>query len=92
MRATTSGTSCLVVLFAVAGCAEKDALDPGAIVREEVVNRIGPPSRATSRTVRCACDTDGGLHVRAPQGSRVAVPEDATYDAELATARQSARS
>jgi hypothetical protein len=74
-----------VSLFAVAvltGCVEKESVDPGAIVREETVNRVGPPSRATSRTVRCGCDADGGLHLSAPRGSRVLVPEDATQAAE----------
>lgn len=73
------------VLSLMMGCAEpKEATDPGAIVREETigVNRIAPPSRATSRTVRCGCDRDGDLHVQAPQGSKVTRPEDATYDAE----------
>jgi hypothetical protein len=64
------------------GCLDKEAADPGAVVREEVVDRVGPPSRATSRTVRCGCDEDGALHVSAPQGSQVAVPEDATHPAE----------
>lgn len=65
------------------GCgAEKEAADPGAFVRAETVNRIGPPSRASSRTVRCGCDADGGLHVSAPQGSRVTVPDDAIHPAE----------
>jgi hypothetical protein len=78
----------MCVLFALAaalgsvGCAAKEAEDPGSILREETVDRIGPPSRATSRTVRCGCDADGDLHVRAPQGSRVFRPDDATYDAE----------
>ena len=65
-----------------AGCADKEAADPGAIVREELVDRVGPPSRATSRTVRCGCDADGDLHVSAPHGSQVTVPEDATHPAE----------
>ncbi|HVH46726.1 MAG TPA: hypothetical protein VM925_30500 [Labilithrix sp.] len=64
------------------GCVEKEALDPGDVVREETVNRVGPPSRATARTVRCACDADGDLHIRAPQGSQVTVPEDASHPAE----------
>ncbi|MBX3233242.1 MAG: hypothetical protein KIT84_20835 [Labilithrix sp.] len=51
------------------------------MVRAETVNRIAPPSRATSRTVRCGC-SDDGLHITAPPGSKVTVPEDATYDAE----------
>ncbi|MBX3264211.1 MAG: hypothetical protein KIS78_29835 [Labilithrix sp.] len=72
---------CLLAL-ACAACADKEAADPGAVLREEIVDRVGPPSRATSRTVRCACDADGDLHVSAPQGSRVTVPEDATNPAE----------
>ena len=75
-----TGLSLLTLICA--GCADKEAADPGAIVREELVNRIGPPSRATSRTVRCGCDADGELHVSAPQGSQVTVPEDATHPAE----------
>lgn len=64
-------------------CAEpKEAADPGEIVREETVNRVGPISRASSRTVRCGCDLDGDLHVQAPQGSSVTVPEDATHPSE----------
>jgi hypothetical protein len=64
------------------GCLDKEAQDPGTIVREETVNRVGPPSRATSRTVRCGCDADANLHISAPQGSQVSRPEDATHDAE----------
>lgn len=71
----------LCALVCVA-CGEREALDPGAIDREERVDRIAPPSRATSRTVRCACDAEGGLHVSAPRGSGVTVPEDATHPAE----------
>lgn len=66
------------------GCADKESIDPGTLLREEIasassgdtVNRIGPPSRATSRTVRCECDEEGDLHVRAPEGSRVFRPDD----------------
>lgn len=67
-----------------AGCVEKESMDPGMIVREEttLVNREAPPSRATSRTVRCGCDRDGDLHIAAPQGSEVTRPLDATYEAE----------
>ena len=64
------------------GCADKGAADPGTLLREETVNRVGAPSRATSRTVRCGCDADGELHVRAPHGSEVRRPEDGTYPAE----------
>jgi hypothetical protein len=71
-----------VVLATATGCAEKEAVDPGSVLREETVDRIAPPSRATSRTVRCGCDDDSGLHVSAPPGSRVTVPEDASYAAE----------
>lgn len=71
-----------LVALGIGGCAAKEAEDPGSVLREEAVERIGPPSRATSRTVRCGCDAAGDLHVRAPQGSRVFRPEDATYAAE----------
>jgi hypothetical protein len=46
------------------------------------VDRVSPPSRATSRTVRCGCDADANLHVAAPQGSLVTRPEDASHAAE----------
>lgn len=65
-----------------AGCLDKEAQDPGLVVREEIVNRTSPPSRATARTVRCGCDADGDLHVSAPPGSSVTRPEDATHPAE----------
>lgn len=80
-RVSISGVLAVAVL--ATGCVEKESLDPGAIVREETVDRVGPPSRATSRVVRCGCDADGDLHVRAPQGSHVVRPEeDGTYEAE----------
>jgi len=80
------------------GCAEKQAADPGELVRaeghfldhpssrsaeggRETVSRIAPPSYDTSRTVRVGCDDDG-LHIKAPPGSKVTVPDDATHDAE----------
>jgi hypothetical protein len=66
----------VAALLVLPGCLEKEAADPHAFLREETVNRVGPASRATSRTVRCGCDADGGLHLRTPQGSRVTVPED----------------
>src|SRR5688572_2915059 len=68
------------------GCIDRDPSslhDPGEVSREEVpVDRVSPPSRATSRTVRCGCDADGNLHVGAPQGSKVSRPEDASQAAE----------
>ncbi len=67
-------------IFAM-GCAEKQAADPGEVVRAETVSRIAPPSHDTSRTIRVGCDDDG-LHIKAPPGSRVTVPDDATHDAE----------
>lgn len=65
-----------------AGCADKEAADPGMIVREEAAARapVGP------RTVRCACDADGGLHVEAPGGSRVVTSDDPTPFAEITLA------
>jgi hypothetical protein len=69
-------------LLFLGGCVEREAADPGEFVREEIVNRVTPPSRATSRTVRCACDADGALHISAPQGSDVSVPEDAVHPSE----------
>jgi hypothetical protein len=57
---------------------DKEAADP-SLWREEGVARA--PAGASSRTVRVGCDDDG-LHIRAPQGSRVTVPDDATYPAE----------
>ena len=65
----------------VVGCADKEAADPGEVVRRETVTRIAPSSHDTARTVRVGCDDDG-LHITAPPGSRVTVPDDATHDAE----------
>jgi hypothetical protein len=68
--------------FGCVGCAgaEKEASDPGAIIRDELVSRAAtaPRSLNASRTVHCACDADGGLHVVAPPGSRVTTPESAS--------------
>jgi hypothetical protein len=50
-------------------------------MREETVTTTLPASH-TAETIRCACDADGNLHVRAPQGGHVYVPEDATQPAE----------
>jgi hypothetical protein len=76
LRQWDVGAIALLSVSQLTGCLDKEAADPHSLIREETVNRVGPPSRATSRTVRCGCDADGGLHVRAPQGSRVTVPED----------------
>lgn len=74
----------LLCTSAIVGCAgpDKASWDSERWVSEETVNRVGPPSRATSRTVRCGCDADGDLHVQAPQGSKVVRPEDAAFAAE----------
>lgn len=69
-----------LMIFGV-GCVDKEAADPGEVVRAETVDRIAPPSRATSRTVRVGCDDDG-LHITAPPGSQVTIPDDATHQAE----------
>lgn len=74
------------------GCVEATGpfdRDPSAFLREELAARPphgrgarGTTPSANASTVRCGCDASGDLHVRAPQGSRVTVPEDATFDAE----------
>jgi hypothetical protein len=64
------------------GCLEKEATDPSMIVRAESPPQSAPLRGGGSRAVRCGCDADGGLHVRAPAGSRVFVPDDASLGAE----------
>ena len=81
--------TCLVIFGA--GCEEKEATDPGMVVRAEVA-RSGtgvreeqfPLMRAPGhdKTLRCGCDINGGLHIAAPPGAKVTVPEDAAYPAE----------
>jgi hypothetical protein len=51
-------------------------VEPGAIVREEVA-RTSVPYPPHAASVRCACDANGDLHVRAPQGATVTRPPDA---------------
>src|SRR4051812_15626417 len=77
----------LVVATALglAACAPPDRLGAAGevdrFVRGEEAADAAPPAR-DPRAVRCACDAEGGLHVRAPGGSQVAIPEDASFPAE----------
>ena len=96
----TTGIPLLVgIACGALGCLDKEAQDPGMIVHEEMVTRVGPPARtawraesgatstaAPTATVRCGCDADGGLHIAAPQGSRVSRSEDAPAEAEIVLA------
>jgi hypothetical protein len=83
------------LVFFGAGCEEKEATDPGMVVRAEVARSGGgtptgvreeqfPIMRAPGhdKTLRCGCDINGGLHIAAPPGAKVTVPEDAAYPAE----------
>jgi hypothetical protein len=80
--AFSSAVLAMVPALLSAGCIERDLVDPGMVVREETPRDLVAPARTDARTVHCSCDADGGLHVRAPEGSRVIVPPDATENAE----------
>ena len=63
----------LTVLFAVAaaGCIGRDPLDPSS---ELIARDLARPSRAPAsggEKLTCRCDAEGGLHIRAPEGSTV---------------------
>ena len=81
---------CLLPLALVAGCAEREADNPGDVLREEMTNveptrphaRAEMFSHAQPRSVRAACDADGNLHLTTPSGSRVVRPDDATFPSE----------
>jgi hypothetical protein len=59
-------------------------LDPGEIAAEDLAR--GPTAAGRGRggeTVTCRCDAEGGLHVRAPEGATLRVPDGArSEDAE----------
>ena len=88
MRAGAVIAFSLASPLAVSGCIDHESAsslhDPGEVARVQTIpaDRVSPPSRATPRTVRCACDADANLHVAAPQGSKVTRPEDASEAAE----------
>ncbi len=86
------GVSPVALLAAVAttGCFGHP-LDPGEIAAEEMA-RASQPSGRGGETVTCRCDAEGGLHVRAPAGAALRVPdgaerEDAEVEITLAGAR-----
>jgi hypothetical protein len=74
------GVSPLALLAAVAttGCFGHP-LDPGEIAAEEMA-RASQPSCRNGETVTCRCDAEGGLHVRAPAGSTLRVPDGAGHE------------
>jgi hypothetical protein len=81
---------CLLPLALVAGCAEREAENPGDVLREEMTNveptrphaRAEMFSHAEPRSVRAACDANGNLHLTTPPGSHVLRPDDATFPSE----------
>jgi len=95
MRAL-AGTVLVLSSLSAIGCADRDpynAYDVAAAqqfhLQQEAEatkrapvdpNTVGAVRAAGPATVRCRCDEDGGLHVNAPQGSVVRVPEEATRE------------
>lgn len=95
MRAL-AGTVLVLSSLSAIGCAERDpynAYDVAAAhqfhIQQEAEatkrapvdpNTVGAARAVGPATVRCRCDEDGGLHVHAPQGSVVRVPEEATRE------------
>lgn len=77
-------------LISLAGCAEREADNPGDVLREEMTNveptrphaRAEMFSHAEPRSVRAACDANGNLHLTTPPGSHVVRPDDATFPSE----------
>jgi hypothetical protein len=56
-------------------------LDPGEIAAEDMARASTSTGRERgAATVTCRCDGEGGLHVRAPEGSRVRVPDGPASD------------
>jgi hypothetical protein len=72
------------------GCAEKQAENPGEVLRTEMTNveptrphaRAEMFSHANPQSVRAGCDANGNLHLTTPPGSRVSRPEDPTFPSE----------
>jgi hypothetical protein len=79
----------LASVIVLAGCA-KEAQDPGEILAEEKARALRP-SYGSGAKVTCRCDAEGGLHVGAPQGSRVtAHGPDGDAEAEIILPAQEA--
>src|SRR5262249_6124692 len=67
----------VLAVLTCAACGEpSEATDPGVVVRE-----MRTPPRAPA-SVRCSCDANGDLHVRAPESAKVTTAGPA--DAEIA--------
>lgn len=79
-----------VALVALAGCADKEAENPGDVLRNDMTNveptrphaRAEMFSHAEPKSVRAACDSNGNLHLTTPPGSHVVRPDDATFPSE----------
>jgi hypothetical protein len=95
MRADAATVLLVASAVSAIGCIgrDKDPMDPSDFlhgVMSETEERVEhgkrvprhAPAGDPRKTVRVACDEEGNLHVRAPDGSTVTRPDDAANDAE----------
>lgn len=83
MRANAVTVFAAAVSVSASACvAHAEDPDDPSDFRAAAVERAPPPAAARADTVRVACDDEGNLHVRAPDGVRVTTPLDAREDAE----------
>ena len=84
----------ITALALLSGCAEKEAENPGDVLRSDMTTveptrphaRAEMFSHAEPQSVRAACDANGNLHLTTPPGSRVIRPDDATFPSEAIVA------